>query len=123
MGNLLGAGFPATARLTGRISVVMGVAFMCVAGVLLLTLRSQLGLIFTQDPDIQHLMYAIAPIAALFQVCAMWGEKKKDKKTLRLTQCSLIYADQSCIYAQQASKEHSVLVLAVVQIPLSKHCI
>lgn len=70
VGNLLGAERPATARLTGRIAVVLGTAFMCVMGVLLLTLRYHLGAIFTEDPDIRCWMAVIAPIAALFQVTA-----------------------------------------------------
>ncbi|MEW5307133.1 MAG: hypothetical protein WDW36_009548 [Sanguina aurantia] len=68
VGNLLGAGFPKTARLTSLISISLSTAFMAVMGVLLLALRNQLGLLYTDDPEVRHWMSVIAPMAALFQM-------------------------------------------------------
>ncbi|MEW5310402.1 MAG: hypothetical protein WDW38_002203 [Sanguina aurantia] len=68
VGNLLGAGFPKTARLTSLISISLSTAFMAVMAVLLLTLRNQLGHIYTDDPEVGYWMSVIAPLTALFQV-------------------------------------------------------
>ncbi|MEW5310403.1 MAG: hypothetical protein WDW38_002204 [Sanguina aurantia] len=68
VGNLLGAGCHKTARLTGFISVSLGTGFMCCMGLLLFTLRNQLGYLYTEDEGIRYWMSVIAPIAALFQI-------------------------------------------------------
>lgn len=78
VGNLLGAGFPKTARLTSLISISLSTAFMAVTGVLLLTLRNQLAYIYTDDPEVGYWMSVIAPIAALFQVSA--GDSRSELK-------------------------------------------
>lgn len=43
---------------------------MAVMAVLLLTLRNQLGHIYTDDPEVGYWMSVIAPLTALFQVGA-----------------------------------------------------
>ncbi|MEW5307129.1 MAG: hypothetical protein WDW36_009545 [Sanguina aurantia] len=68
VGNLLGAGFPKTARLTSLISILIATAFMGAMGLVILLTRNQLAYLYTDDPEVRYWMSVIAPMAALFQL-------------------------------------------------------
>jgi len=68
VGNLLGAGLPRLAQVSGRLAIVGSVSFMLVSAAIILGSRNVIGHIFSEDPQVISIMATIAPYAALFQV-------------------------------------------------------
>ena len=68
VGNLLGAGQPQQARLSGGLCVVSSVVFMALAAIVIFACRNVIGYIFSSDPEVISTVALIAPYAALFQV-------------------------------------------------------
>jgi len=69
VGNLLGAGHPAAARIAGIVSVAAGAAWMACCGVLIVAFRREVGYAFVgDDEEVVNLVARIAPFAAIFQV-------------------------------------------------------
>ncbi len=70
VGNLLGLHMPRTARKSGWLAVAIGGTFMAVCAVVLLATRDSIGRIFSNDAEVVAIIATIAPMGALFQVCA-----------------------------------------------------
>jgi MATE family multidrug resistance protein len=68
VGNLLGAQQPRRARATAVACLAVGVGFMALCGLAILTGRDRVAEIFTPDADIRETVAAVAPVVALFQV-------------------------------------------------------
>ena len=68
VGNLLGAGQPQQARLSGGLCVASSVVFMALAAIVIFACRNIIGYIFSSDPEVIATVALIAPYAALFQV-------------------------------------------------------
>ncbi|MCH2173896.1 MATE family efflux transporter [Myxococcota bacterium] len=68
VGNLLGAGRPQDAQRTAWIAIGLGASVMGLCGVVMLTLRFQLPLIFTSDLAVIAAAAGVLPFAAAFQV-------------------------------------------------------
>eukprot|EP00891_Asterochloris_glomerata_P006992 jgi/Astpho2/6992/Aster-x1413 len=65
IGNLLGAGHVQQARLSGLVTLSVGLVMGALVGLLLLLLRRQLGHAFTDDPAVLAMVASIAPLVAL----------------------------------------------------------
>lgn len=68
MGNLLGAGLTHQASLAATLCVISGTLFQGCCGVLMYVLRSQLGYIFTSDPNVVEIVSSIVLFGVAFQV-------------------------------------------------------
>ncbi|KAK9848573.1 hypothetical protein WJX84_001989, partial [Apatococcus fuscideae] len=68
VGNLLGAGQPARAQISGGLCCAMGLGFQTVAAVALLLLRNQVGYIFVDDDRVVERVAALVPLATFYMV-------------------------------------------------------
>ncbi|GAX85953.1 hypothetical protein CEUSTIGMA_g13369.t1 [Chlamydomonas eustigma] len=68
VGNLLGQGDAAAARLSGWVSIALGTSFMAVIGALMYAYKDSIGYLFTKDDDVMVAMLAtIVPLASVYQ--------------------------------------------------------
>ncbi|MHC4935030.1 MAG: MATE family efflux transporter [Planctomycetota bacterium] len=68
VGNLIGEGRLKRAKRAAWTAIGLGVLVMAASGLLFVTMRHELGRIFTDDPELLALTSAVLPIAAAFQV-------------------------------------------------------
>lgn len=68
VGNLIGAGRPRLAQTAAWVSLGMGATVMAVSGVVLVTCRSLLPRLYTEDTTVLALAASVLPIAAAFQI-------------------------------------------------------
>ncbi|KAK9829555.1 hypothetical protein WJX72_006470 [[Myrmecia] bisecta] len=74
VGNLLGAGRPMQARLSGYICIALGAGFMACAGAAVFIFRNRLGYIFVDNADVVALVATAAPIASFYMpIDGMFG--------------------------------------------------
>ena len=70
VGQTLGAGQPATASTTARVTFVLILTFMSSLALVKVACRHVIGLVFSSDPEVVSTVASIVFIAALFQVSA-----------------------------------------------------
>jgi MATE family multidrug resistance protein len=68
VGQMLGSGNAAHARLAGFTGVAMSAAFMAISAVVLLVLRDQIIMLYTDDPVVTGIALSLLLVAAIFQV-------------------------------------------------------
>ncbi len=68
VGHMLGSGKAAEARLAGFTGIVMSAAFMAVSALVLLALRDQIIMLYTDDPVVTGIALSLLLVAAIFQV-------------------------------------------------------
>ncbi|DBA68436.1 TPA: hypothetical protein ACH3X2_013734 [Trebouxia sp. C0005] len=68
MGNLVGGNRPAEARLSGYLSVLLGVLFMAAAAIVLFVFRYDIGPLFVDDARVRGEVAGVAPICAAYQI-------------------------------------------------------
>ena len=68
VGQMLGSGNAAHARLAGFTGVGMSAAFMALSAVVLLVLRDQIIVLYTDDPVVTGIALSLLLVAAIFQV-------------------------------------------------------
>ncbi|DBB06228.1 TPA: hypothetical protein ACH3X3_009771 [Trebouxia sp. C0006] len=68
VGNLVGGNRPAEARLSGYLSVLLGVLFMAAAAIVLFVFRFDIGPLFVDDARVRQEVAGVAPICAAYQI-------------------------------------------------------
>lgn len=68
VGHMLGSGNTALARLAGFTGIGMSAAFMAISALVLLVLRDQIILLYTDDPVVTGIALSLLLVAAIFQV-------------------------------------------------------
>jgi Na+-driven multidrug efflux pump len=68
VGNLMGAQQPAAARMSAKISIMLGLGVMTICGVIIMALKGPVARLFTHDAQVVKLMCDTAPFLAALQV-------------------------------------------------------
>lgn len=68
IGHLIGSGDIATAKITSKIVAAIGASFMTLSGIMLSSLHSVIGYLFSSDAAVVAQVSRIAPIAGVFQL-------------------------------------------------------
>jgi MATE family multidrug resistance protein len=68
VGHLIGGGHVDAAKLTAKIAIAFGSAFMGVSGICMASARDYIGSVFSGDAEVVRIVATIAPIGGLLQV-------------------------------------------------------